>query len=66
MKRSKYPPRWDEARIKRVLEHYEGQSDEEAAAEDDAADSAGTVLIEVPAALAPAIRELIASFKRSV
>ena len=35
MKEPQYPVRWDEARVKRVLAHYEQQSDDEAAAEDE-------------------------------
>ena len=30
MKQAKYPAGWDEDRVRRVLEHYETQSDEEA------------------------------------
>jgi hypothetical protein len=37
MKQPKYPPGWYEARVRRVLEHYESQSDDEAVAEDEAA-----------------------------
>ena len=37
MKQSKYPIGWDEERVRRVLEHYEQQPDEEAVAEDEAA-----------------------------
>ena len=37
MTQSKYPAGWDEERVRRVLEHYEAQSDEEAVAEDEAA-----------------------------
>jgi hypothetical protein len=33
---NKYPPGWDEARVHRVLAHYEGQTEEEAVAEDEA------------------------------
>ena len=33
------PPGWDEERIRRVLEHYEQQSEEQAALEDDVAAS---------------------------
>ncbi len=32
-----FPPGWDEERVRRVLEHYEAQSEEEAVAEDEAA-----------------------------
>jgi hypothetical protein len=29
MKQASYPPGWDDERVRRVLEHYETQSDEE-------------------------------------
>lgn len=32
---SEFPPGWDAARVERVLEHYENQSDEAAVAEDE-------------------------------
>jgi hypothetical protein len=61
MSESKYPPGWDEARVRRVLEHYEVQSDEEAVAEDEAAFEATThTAMDVPVELVPVIRELIA------
>lgn len=37
MSSNSFPPGWDEERLRRVLEHYEGQSDEEAVVEDEAA-----------------------------
>jgi hypothetical protein len=61
MSESKYPPGWDEARVRRVLQHYEAQSDEEALAEDEAAYEATThTVMDVPVDLVPVIRELIA------
>jgi hypothetical protein len=61
MSESKYPPGWDEERVRRVLEHYEVQSDEEAVAEDEAAYEATThTAMDVPVELVPVIRELIA------
>jgi hypothetical protein len=33
----KFPEGWDDARIKRVIEHYESQTEEQAVAEDEAA-----------------------------
>ena len=30
-----FPPEWDEERVRRVLDHYESQSDEEAINEDE-------------------------------
>lgn len=61
MKQSKFPPGWDEERVRRVLAHYEEQTEEEAVAEDEAAfeDPTQTVM-EVPTALVPVIRELLA------
>jgi hypothetical protein len=61
MSQARFPPGWDEERVRKVLAHYEEQTGEEATAEDEAAfeDSDQTV-IEVPKALVPVIRELIA------
>jgi hypothetical protein len=61
MTQSRYPAGWNEERVRRVLEHYEAQSDEEAVAEDEAAYEATThTMMEVPVELVPAVRELIA------
>ena len=58
---SKFPPGWNEARVRRVLEHYEAQSDAEAVAEDEAAYEATThTMMEIPVELVPVVRELIA------
>lgn len=61
MKQASFPPGWDEARVRRVLEHYEQQSDDEAVAEDEAAyESTTHTAMEVPVDLVPAVRELLA------
>lgn len=66
MRKNKFPPGWNEERVRRVLAHYEEQTEEESVAEDEAAfeDSTQTV-IEVSKELLPAIRELIAKHKES-
>jgi hypothetical protein len=66
MKQNRFPRGWDEGRVRKVLAHYEEQTEEEALAEDEAAfeDSTQT-FIEVPKDLLPAIRELIAKHKES-
>ena len=65
MKQSRFPPGWDEARVRRVLEHYEAQSDEEAVAEDEAAFETPThTAMDVPVDLVPVVRELIAKRKK--
>lgn len=64
MTRQNYPSGWDQERVRKVLEHYETQSDEEAVAEDEAAFEATThTTMEVPVELVPAVRELIAKRK---
>ena len=65
-KHSKFPEGWDAARVKRVLEHYESQTDEQAMAEDEAAaEQKGQTLMEVPSDLVPAVRELIAKRRKA-
>ncbi len=65
MKQSKFPPGWNEARVRQVLAHYEKQTEAEATAEDEAAyeDQTQTVM-EVPRELVPTIRELIAKRRK--
>ncbi|MBI2998437.1 MAG: hypothetical protein HYY46_08280 [Deltaproteobacteria bacterium] len=64
MRQTRFPSGWDEERVRKVLAHYEQQTEEEAVAEDEAVfeDSTQTV-IEVPKELLPAIRDLIAKHK---
>jgi hypothetical protein len=65
MKESEFPQGWDEERVRRVLDHYEQQSEDEAVAEDEAAYEDRTQsLVQVPVGLVPAVRELIAKHKR--
>ena len=60
-RQSKFPTGWDEKRVKRVLEHYETQSEDEAVAEDEAAyEDTNQTFMEIPNELIPVIRELIA------
>jgi hypothetical protein len=61
MKEPTYPDGWDAKHVRRVLEHYEAQSDEEAVAEDEAAfETTPHTAMEVPVDLVPVVRELIA------
>ena len=64
MNQSKYPPGWDEDRVRAVLKHYESQTDDEAVAEDEAAyEQSSQAIMSIPVELVPAVRALIA--KRS-
>ena len=61
MKQSRFPKGWDEERVKRVLDHYENQTEVEAVAEDEAAwEDISQTFVEVPNDLVPAVRELLA------
>jgi hypothetical protein len=61
MKRNKFPKDGTRNEVRRVLAHYEEQSEDEAVAEDEAAFEDRTqTLMEVPKELVPAIRELVA------
>ncbi len=55
-----FPPGWDEERVRRVIEHYESQSEDEAIAEDEAAfeDKNHTVML-IPNELVSAVRALL-------
>ncbi|MCY2986494.1 MAG: hypothetical protein NTY19_01290 [Planctomycetota bacterium] len=65
MTTQKFPPGWDEDRVREVLAHYESQTEDEQFAEIEAAREAeGTILMAVPTELAPEVRALIAR-KRS-
>ena len=66
MSTRKYPAGWDEARVRRVLEHYESQSYEEAVAEDESAwERPHSTFIEVPNDLVAAVEALIARHNAS-
>jgi hypothetical protein len=63
---NRFPPGWDEARVRGVLAHYEAQTEDEAIAEDEAAyEQPSHAAMEVPLELVPAVRELIAKHRRS-
>ena len=60
MKRESHPPGWDAERVRRVLEHYESQIEDEAVAEHEAANEDPThTMMAIPKELVPAAREFI-------
>lgn len=66
MKKQKYPRGWNEKRVREVIAHYEGQSEDEQASEIEAALQAeATTLIPVPNDLVPLVLKLIKKNKRS-
>ncbi len=64
MKKKNFPSGWDEKRVKRVIEHYESQEEDEEIAEDEAAfeDRKQTVM-DIPHELVQAVRDLLAKHK---
>jgi hypothetical protein len=60
MTKDRFPPGWNEQRVRDVLDHYETQTDEEAVAEDEASfEDDPETIIRVPSELVSAVRELI-------
>jgi hypothetical protein len=60
-KKQKLPRGWTEKKIKDLLEYYENQTEEEQAAEHEAAyKSADQTMMGVPTDLVPEVRKLIA------
>jgi hypothetical protein len=64
MSKNSFPPGWDDARVRKVIAHYEAQGDDEQFAEVEAAlDSESTTMIAVPIDLVPEVRAIIARAK---
>ena len=61
-----FPSGWDEERVRRVLAHYETQTEEEAVAEDERAFKERDRTLKVPVELMPVIREVIAQYEARV
>lgn len=57
---NRFPPGWDEKKIKGVLAHYENLTEEEAVKEDDAAFDSDETVMEIPKKLLPEVRRLLA------
>jgi len=61
MKQSKFPKGWNDSKVQTVLSHYENQSEDDAALEDETTlDDRTQTLMEVPKDLVAVVRELIA------
>jgi hypothetical protein len=65
MSEQKFPPGWDEERVRQVLAHYENQTEDEQFAEIEAAREAeGITMMAVPTELVPEVRALLARHER--
>jgi hypothetical protein len=61
MKKQKFPPGWDEKRVKELIAHYESQTEDEEFADIEAAREAEDItLMAIPTELVPKVRALLA------
>ncbi len=61
MNQQKFPPGWNEERVRQVIAHYENETEDEQFAEIEAAcEAEGTTMMVIPMDLAPEVRALIA------
>lgn len=61
MSKQRFPPGWDDARVQRLIAHYDQMDEDALVAEDEAAaETEGQTLMVVPTDLVPSVRELIA------
>ena len=60
MSQSRFPEGWSEEKVRRVLAHYEEQTEDDATAEDEAGMESSETVMNVPHDLVPKVRELIA------
>ncbi|MGO9112463.1 MAG: hypothetical protein ACLP9L_24800 [Thermoguttaceae bacterium] len=61
MNEQKFPPGWNDERVREVIAHYENETEDEQFAEIEAAREAdGVTIMAVPTDLVPEVRALIA------
>jgi hypothetical protein len=60
MKKQKFPPGWDEKRVREVIAHYENQTEDEEFAEIEAdLQEQNVTMMAVPTDLVPDVRALL-------
>jgi len=62
MSKQKFPPGWDEIRVKELIAHYENQTEDEEFADIEASrEEEGVTFMAIPSELVPQVRALLAS-----
>jgi len=62
--KNRFPEGWDEKKVKKVLSHYEKQTEDEAVEEDELAfKNRNLTVMEIPVQLVSKVRELIVKYK---
>lgn len=64
MSETKLPEGWNDAKLRRVLAHYEEQTEHDALIEDEAGVRSAETVMAIPYELVPEVRELIAKRQR--
>jgi len=60
-KKQKFPPGWNEQRVKKLIAYYENQTEDEEFADIEAAREAEDItLMAIPTELVPAVRAILA------
>jgi len=60
MTQNNFPGGWDEEKVRKVVAHYEEQTEDDALVEDEAGVESSETVMNVPHDLVPKVRELIA------
>jgi hypothetical protein len=60
MTENNFPEGWDQNRVRKVLAHYDEQSEDQALAEDEAGEASSERVMSIPHDLVAQVRELIA------
>ena len=60
MSETKFPADWDEQKVRRVIAHYEEQTEEDALAEDEVGIQSSDTVMNIPHELVSKVRKLIA------
>ena len=64
MDKNNFPPGWDQEKIEELIAYHEARTDEEAMAEDEAVfGDPPMAVMEIPWALVPTVRELLAQYR---
>jgi hypothetical protein len=62
--KNRFPEGWDETKVKSILSHYEKQTEDEAAQEDELAfKNRNLTVMEIPVQLVSKVRELIVKYQ---
>ena len=60
-----FPDGWDADRVQKLINYYDGLTEDEEVADEEAAmaDQSGQTVITIPEELLPAVRQLLAAYK---